>query len=210
MSTTVLSRAAEATLPFERSETKGNLLRAFAGETQAKERYEFAASRAEKEGSALLARVFRYTAQQELAHARIFYGRLQQETAGETIRIEGSYPVDGEGTLLDLLKDAYHHEFTEFQRVYPDFAKKAEEEGYFDIAERFRAIAQIEQSHGERFALLARLIEKEQLFREGSETAWICLNCGYCHFGTEAPAVCPVCDHNRGHYVRRSLAPYTR
>ena len=208
MVSTVLSEEKTTLIPFIKSETKLNLLRAFAGESQARNRYTFAAECAQNEGYTILANIFQCTADQEKEHAQIFYDELKKNNCEETLTIEASYPVDNEGSLAEALKNAYRHEFSEFQKIYPDFAKKAEEEGYPQIASLFRMIASIEQCHGERFALFCRLMEQDQLFRDKEEVIWVCLNCGYRFYGTDAPTVCPVCKHNQGYYTRKALEPY--
>ena len=208
MTSPVLSEEKTSFVPFAKSETKLNLLRAFAGESQARNRYTFAAERARKEGYAILSNIFQCTADQEKEHAQIFYDALRKNHCEEKLEIKASYPVGGEGSLIDELKNAYHHEFSEFQKIYPDFAKKADEESYPEIPSLFRMIASIEQCHGERFTLFCKLMEQDQLFRDNEEIVWVCLNCGYRFFGTDAPTVCPVCKHNQGYYTRKALEPY--
>lgn len=195
---------------FAASETKQNLLRAFAGESQARNRYTFAAQRAKTEGYALFERIFTYTADQEKAHAAIFFQHLQQGAPGENISINAAYPVDDGSSMLSLLQAAHHNEFEEFESAYPAFADTAEREGFPKIAAQFRMIAEIEQSHGERFHLFASYIEKDQLFKSPTETKWVCLNCGNIVYAKEAPLLCPVCSHNQGYFIREELAPFTK
>lgn len=208
--TTIKNPGAENSVPFAQSETKINLLRAFAGESQARNRYTFAAGQAKKEGYALLADVFNFTANQEKEHAEIFYNHLKQEAAGENITIDAAYPIDSDTNMVTLLKAAQHNEFEEFESAYPAFAQKAEEEGFSRIAAHFRMIAEIERSHGERFGMYAALMENDRMFIADEETQWVCLNCGHIHKGMEAPMVCPVCDHDRGYFIRKELEPFTK
>jgi len=195
------------TVTLAMSKTKENLMRAFAGESQARNRYMFAAAEAKKQQLHVLHTVFEYTANQEQAHAKVFYQFLQ-ELNGEVIDIDGSYPVNISTNVNDLLQMAKHNEFEEHDTVYPAFAQTAQEEGFLNIAAAFRMIAEIEKVHGERFAYLAQQMEKDQLFAAEQEVEWACLHCGYIHKGKEAPKKCPVCQHDQGYYIRRELAPY--
>lgn len=195
-------------VPFSQSETKENLMRAFAGESQARNRYTIAAEEARNQNMFVLEAVFTFTADQEKEHAKIFYGLLGKE-AGENIEIEGTYPVDISSNIEELLRFAHHNEYEEYHDVYKNFAEKAREEGYADIARVFETIAQIEKTHGERFSDFADWLKEEKLFVSEIETGWMCLNCGYRYTGKEAPAKCPVCAHDRGYFVRLEIAPYT-
>lgn len=208
--TTLFHANMESNVPFAESETKINLLRAFAGESQARNRYTFAAGQAKKEGYALIAEAFDYTANQEKEHAEIFFNHLKEGAAGENITIEAAYPVDRDTDVFTLLKEAQHNEFEEFESAYPAFAQTAEDEGFAKIAAHFRMIAEIEKTHGERFGMFAALLEKDRLFVADQETRWVCLNCGHVYQGIEAPMVCPVCDHDRGYFIREEFAPFTR
>ena len=182
-------------------------MRAFAGESQARNRYTFAAGIARKEGLFVIESVFSFTADQEKEHGEIFYNYLK-ELGGETIFIDGGYPVDQYEKSLDYLKAAHHNEYKEFEDVYQNFAKTAKEEGFSQIATSFSMIAEIERTHGDRFQLFADYLEKNQLFVSEVETGWMCLNCGHIHRGTMAPSHCPVCHHEQGYFVRMELAPY--
>jgi len=194
-------------MEFKGSQTMFNLMRAFAGESQARNRYTFAASAAKKEQLAVVEQVFLYTAGQEKEHAELFYNRLV--TAGApNIEITAGYPVDFPGDVLSLLRLAHRNKYEEFHPVYADFARAAEAEGFSDIAATFRNIAAIEQTHGDRFGLLADQLEAGTLFRSETENDWVCHNCGYVHRGTEAPGICPVCYHDRGYYARLDFAPW--
>ena len=185
---------------FNESETKINLMRAFAGESQARNRYTFAAAVAKKEGLPLIADLFSYTAGQEKEHAEIFYNYLMS-AAGENIRIDAAYPIDPSNPLSAILGAAHKNEYEEYQTVYPAFAGIAEEEGYSDIAFSFRAIAAIEKTHGDRFGIYEELLKSNQLFTRDTSAKWVCLNCGHIHDGTGAPTVCPVCHHPQGYFM---------
>lgn len=189
------------------SETAKNLMRAFAGESQARNRYTFAASMAKKEGLPVIRAVFQFTADQEKEHAEVFYNFLK-EMAGETIHIDGGYPVDVYDKTLDLLKAARHNEYEEHDIVYKNFGDIALEEGFDRIGQVFHMIAGVEKTHGDRFALFADLLESSKLFASEVETGWVCLNCGYIYKGKIAPKYCPVCEHEQGWFVRMDLAPY--
>ena len=193
---------------FMHSKTRENLMRSFAGESQARNRYTFAASAARKEQLEVVARVFEYTADQEKAHAKVFYDLLLP-SAGQNIAIDGNYPIDLSDKTLDLLKAARHNEYEEYEHDYAAFAEIAHREGFDLIGGQFELIAQIEKTHGDRFGLFADLLEQEKLFNSDGETLWVCLNCGEVIKASLAPQTCPVCRHNRGYYVRLDLAPYT-
>ena len=193
---------------FKTSETKLNLMRAFAGESQARNRYTFAAQQAKEQKRHVVEAVFTFTADQEKEHAQVFYNHLK-EMAGETIQIDGGYPVDISQSVLELLRFAQHNEYEEHDPVYQAFGDKAMEEGFPKIAASFHQIAKIEKVHGDRFGRLADLIEQNKLFISDVECAWMCLNCGHIFTGKEAPQKCPVCEHDRGFFIRLELAPYT-
>lgn len=192
------------------SKTIQNLMRAFAGESQARNRYDLAAGHARNEKLPVVEAVFRYTAGQEYEHAGIFFKHMR--AAGLTnIEICGGYPVDLQCDSLHLLRDASHNEFEEEKIIYPDFARVAQEEGFPEIALSFQKIAPIEASHGERFEMLAKWIEGGLLFSSnGRDTRWVCLNCGHIHEGSGAPNMCPVCQHEQGYFIREEFAPFAR
>lgn len=192
---------------FGESRTKENLMRAFAGESQARNRYTIAAEKARQEGMYTIADIFLYTAEQERAHAERFY-ELLHSVSGETIFIDGGYPVDLNENLAELLRAAEHNEREEFEEVYPAFAEIAKEEGLFEAASAFIQIAEIEHTHQKRFAEIAKMLEENQYFAEKETGRWICTNCGYIHEGKQAPKVCPVCRHEQGYFLPYSLAPY--
>ncbi|MGN0136813.1 rubrerythrin [Anaerotignum sp.] len=195
-------------MDFKNSETKENLMRAFAGESQARNRYTFAAAQAKQQNMHVVEAVFTFTANQEKEHAEIFYNHLK-ELAGETIHIDGGYPVDIYESVLQVLRAAQHNEYEEFDPVYKAFGDKAMEEGFPKVAASFHHIAGIEKIHGDRFGQLADLLEQNKLFISDVECKWMCLNCGFVYEGKEAPQKCPVCDHDRGFFIRLELAPYT-
>lgn len=191
---------------FKNSVTKDNLMRAFAGESQARNRYTFAASQAKKEGQQVISAVFAFTADQEKEHAEIFYKHLR-EMAGETIQIDGGYPVDISEDLVKLLEMAQHNEYEEHDDVYKSFGEKAKEEGFERIAASFLQIAEIEKTHGDRFGQFAKLVKEGKLFVSDIEEEWLCLNCGYVYRGKQAPTTCPVCQHEQGYFIRFTLMP---
>lgn len=192
---------------LSQSKTLQNLMRAFAGESQARNRYTFAAGQARAQKLAAVEQLFLYTAGQEKEHAEIFFNHMK--TAGvDNVVIEAGYPVDPCGDILPLLKAAHHNEFEEFEKEYPAFAKVAREEGFPQIAVSFEQIALIEQLHGQRFDRFARLLESGELFRASEPVGWICLNCGHHLSALEAPDICPVCAHERGYFVRMEDSPF--
>ena len=194
-------------VPFQNSETSKNLMRAFAGESQARNRYTFAAGLCKKQQLHVLEAVFQFTAGQEKEHAEIFYNHMKT-MAGKSIQVDGSYPVDITNDTVQLLRYAQHNEYEEFDSAYPAFAATAMQEGFPEIASSFQQIAKIEQTHGNRFGVLADLLENGKLFVSDIKISWMCLNCGHIHEGTEAPKVCPVCHHNQGFFIRLEMAPY--
>lgn len=192
---------------FRNSETKDNLMRAFAGESQARNRYTIAASIAKKENLYVIESVFRFTADQEREHAEIFFHHLK-ELSGETITVDGGYPVDLMDNSLGQLRAAQHNEYEEHDPIYKAFGDKAKEEGFPKAAASFHMIAEIEKTHGDRFGRFADYLEQNKLFISDVETGWMCLNCGYVYTGKEAPKKCPVCSHDQGYFIRLELAPY--
>ena len=169
---------------FKTSETAKNLMRAFAGESQARNRYTFAAGLAKEQKMPMVEAVFRYTADQEKEHAEIFYDYLK--------------PLDKET----------HNEYEEHDVVYKSFGDIAQKEGFSQIAATFRMIAEIEKTHGERFQYLADLLGAGNLYVSPQKETWICTNCGYIYEGEEPPQYCPVCRHDQGYFARKELAPW--
>ncbi len=194
---------------FKESMTKQNLLKAFAGESQARNRYTFAASCAKKNNLYVVEAVFKFTAEQERAHGKVFYDFLK-EFSGENIEITGSYPIDIYDDVSKLLRSGEHNEYEEHDVVYKNFGDVAKEEGFNQIAAAFHNIAKIEKEHGDRFGMLAQMLETNTLFVSDIETKWMCLNCGYVYSGTNVPQNCPVCSHDKGYFIRIELAPYSK
>ena len=193
---------------FKTSKTKDNLMKAFAGESQARNRYTFGASQARAQNLHVIDVIFQFTANQEKEHAEIFYDYLK-ELAGENITVDGTYPIDISESGIDLLRSAQHNEYEEYEPVYKQFGDVAKEEGFAEIASTFHKIAEIEKVHGDRFGKFADLLEQNKLFISDIECKWMCLNCGHIHEGTKAPEMCPVCRHNKGFFIRVELAPYS-
>lgn len=189
---------------FKTSNTKVNLMKAFAGESQARNRYTIAASKAKRTGFQVVEKLFLFTADQEKEHAKIFYKHLE-ELSGRTVDIEGSYPIDLYDNVLDLLKSAQHNEYEEHDPIYKSFGDEAKNEGFEKIASSFYMISEIEKVHGDRFGKFASLIENNKLFKSNAEVKWICLNCGHVHTGLAAPEVCPVCSHAKGFFIRTDV-----
>ena len=192
---------------FQNSQTKLNLLRAFAGESQARNRYTMGAQQAKKEKQQAIAQVFLYTAGQEKEHAEIFYNHLK-ELGGESIHVDGTYPVDITEDLAELLRMAQHNEYEEHENVYQKFGDKAKEEGFMNVANSFYMIAKIEKTHGDRFGRFAKWLEENKLHVSDVKTGWMCLNCGHIYEGESAPEKCPVCQHDKGYFIRLELSPF--
>lgn len=196
-------------MDWKNSETKDNLLRAFAGESQARNRYTFAAAAAKKANLEVIEMLFEYTAGQEKEHGEIFYNHLK-EAGCDNIVITAGYPVDCTDDVQKLLKLAADHENDEYGDIYPAFTEKAQEEGFAAAAAAFRQIAKIEKVHADRFKRFAQLMEQGKLFVSDVETEWMCLNCGHVQKGTKAPEQCPVCKHSQGYFIRVELSPYEK
>ena len=173
------------------SRTEQNLLKSFAGESQARNRYTFFASVAKKEGYEQISGVFQETADQEKEHAKRFFKFLE----GGTVEITASYPAGVIGTTAENLRAAAAGEHEEWSELYTEFAKVADEEGFSMIAEVFRRIASVEAEHERRYLKLLERLENEGVFEREEEIEWQCRNCGYVHKGKKAPVKCPACDH---------------
>ena len=191
-------------MDVKNSQTRENLMRAFAGESQARNRYTMAAAQAKQNKLHLLEQVFTFTADQEREHAEIFMKLLSSE-AGQQITVDGAYPVDTFQEMTRVLEAAAHNEREEHLAIYPAFAQVAREEGFESVAMKFQQIADIERSHSERFERYLRLMRQDRLFEDSGETVWMCLNCGHLHTGPAAPMLCPVCSHDRGYFVRQCV-----
>ncbi len=171
--------------------TEKNLLTAFAGESQARNRYTFFASQAKKDGYDQISAIFEETANQEKEHAKRFFNMLQ----GGEVEIVASFPAGVIGSTLENLKAASSGEGEEWQNVYPTFAEAARKEGFESIARLFEAVSVAEKQHGKRFSDLAANIEAGLVFKRDEEVVWRCRNCGYLYKGKEAPHACPACAH---------------
>jgi len=178
------------------SQTEKNLLAAFAGESQARNRYTYFASQATKEGYIQIAAIFEETANQEKEHAKREFKFLK----GGEVEITAAFPAGVIGTTVENLKAAAAGEHYETTQMYPDFAEVAEEEGFDEIAKVFRNIAVAEKYHEERYLALARNITDGVVFKREKPMRWVCRNCGYVHEGPEAPDVCPACAHPQNYY----------
>ena len=165
---------------FSESMTKENLMRAFAGESQARNRYTIAAERADKEGMYTIAEIFRYTADQERAHAERYYDLLKS-LAGESVHIDGTYPVDPQESLEAVLRAAEHNEHEEYADVYQAFGDTAREEGFLEAASAFYQIAEVEHIHEQRFGKLAQMLGNDTWYKGTEVRKWMCTNCGYIH-----------------------------
>jgi rubrerythrin len=180
--------------------TLENLTKAFIGESQARNRYTYYAKVAKKEGYEQIASIFLETAEQEKIHAKREFEHIQ-ELKGEQaeIIVEVGAPTTY-GTTIENLKAAIEGETYEYTKMYPEFAKTAEEEGLPKIAARFKAISKAETHHKERFEKLLAQIEAGTVFKKKETTTWICRECGYAHVGESAPEMCPSCDHPQAYY----------
>ncbi len=176
--------------------TEKNLLTAFAGESQARNRYTFFASAARKEGYVQIADIFEETANQEREHAK----RLFKYLEGGEVEIQASFPAGSIGKTLENLKASAAGEDYEWTEMYPKFAKIADEEGFKQIAITFRAIAVAEKQHSKRYKELANNIENNKVFKRDEEVVWRCRNCGYLHTGKKAPNKCPACEHPQAYF----------
>lgn len=176
--------------------TEKNLLAAFAGESQARNRYTFFASAAKKEGYEQIAAVFLETADNEKEHAKRFFKFLE----GGMAEFTASFPAGRIGTTAGNLRAAAEGENEEWTRLYPEAATVAEEEGFRDVAEAFRYIAKVEVEHEKRYLRLLENVKNGTVFRREQKTAWKCRNCGYHHEGLEAPDVCPTCLHPKSFF----------
>jgi rubrerythrin len=178
------------------TQTEKNLLTAFAGESQARNRYTYFASQAKKDGYVQISAIFEETANQEKEHAK----RLFKFLEGGEAQVTASFPAGVIGTTLENLYEAAAGENYEHTTMYPDFAKTAMEEGFKNIAGVFMAIAVAEKQHEKRYKDLAANIEADRVFKRGEKVTWRCRNCGYLHEGDEAPDECPACAHAKAHF----------
>ena len=181
------------------SETEKNLLKAFAGESQARNRYTFFSSIARDEGYEQISGIFIETADNEKEHAKIFFQHLKN-CGGELLEIDAKYPAGKIGTTKENLLASANGEKGEWNSIYPDFEKVARQEGFKKIADSFRKIAEVEEKHEKRYRKLLKNIVEEKVFKKDKVVRWKCRNCGYIHEGKEAPKVCPACKHPQAFY----------
>ncbi|MDP2181867.1 MAG: rubrerythrin family protein [Actinomycetota bacterium] len=176
--------------------TEANLLKAFAGESQARNRYTYFASVAKKEGYEQISALFIETAENEREHAKVFFRHLE----GGEVEITASYPAGIVGNTADNLLAAAEGEKMEWGTLYPEFASIADEEGFADVATSFREIAEVEAHHEGRYRKLLANVEGGRVFKRDQPVGWKCRNCGYVHEGPEAPDLCPACLHPQSYY----------
>ncbi|MGB7789447.1 rubrerythrin [Methanoregula sp.] len=178
------------------STTEKNLLAAFAGESQARNRYSFFASAAKKEGYEQISAIFLQTAEEEKEHAKIFFKQLK----GGDAEITATYPAGIIGSTKENLAAAAAGEMMEWGTLYPGFAATADNEGFKEIATLFRQVSRVEQNHESRYKKLLASVEKGKIFKTDMPVTWYCRNCGFVHEGKIAPATCPVCSHPRAYF----------
>ena len=178
------------------SETEKNLLKAFAGESQARNRYTYFSGAAKKEGLVQIAHIFEETANQEKEHAKRFFKFLE----GGNVEITETYPAGKIGSTLENLNAAAEGEEYEWTEMYPAFAKVARQEGFDEVADAFDAICIAEKQHGKRYRDLAANLEAGKVFKRNGKVVWRCRNCGYLHEAEEAPELCPACLHPKAHF----------
>jgi rubrerythrin len=176
--------------------TEKNLLKAFAGESQAKNRYEFFAKQAVKEGYEQIASIFLKTALEEQTHAKRFFKFLE----GGMVEITASYPAGKIGTTAENLKAAADGENEEYTKLYQEFAEIAKEEGFNEVASAFKLIAKVESEHEKRYRKLLQNIEENMVFVKKEKVKWVCRKCGYVHEGEKAPENCPACLHPKSYF----------
>ena len=178
------------------TQTERNLLAAFAGESQARNRYTFSASVARKEGYEQIANIFIETAGNEKEHAEVFFKYLE----GGDVEITAAYPAGTVGDTRTNLEAAADGEKFEWSKLYADMEKVAREEGFADIATSFKEVAEVEEFHEKRYRKLAQNVARGEVFKRSTPVKWHCTNCGYVHEGVEAPELCPACKHARSYY----------
>ncbi len=178
------------------TKTEKNILTAFAGESQARNRYTYFASQAKKDGFVQISAIFEETANQEKEHAKRLFKLLE----GGEVEIQAAFPAGVIGTTLENLKEAAGGENYEWTDMYPGFAKAAREEGFNEIADIFESIAVAEKQHEKRYLGLMNNIEKGTVFKKDNGQRWFCRNCGYVQEGLEAPDLCPSCNHPQAHF----------
>jgi rubrerythrin len=182
------------------TQTEKNLLKAFAGESQAKNRYTFFAKQAKKEGYEQVSALFMETAMNEEEHAKIFFKFLE----GGDVEITAAYPAGMIGETEENLKAAAMGENEEWTKLYPEFAEVAAKEGFKKVAAAFKLIAKIEADHEARFLKLLENLEEGKVFLKDEKITWICRKCGYVHFGLKPPENCPACAHPKGYFEEKA------
>ena len=178
------------------TQTEKNLLTAFSGESQARNRYSYFASQAKKDGFVQISHIFEETANQEKEHAKRLFKQLQ----GGEVEIEAAFPAGVIGTTAENLKEGAGGEHYEWTEMYPSFAKVARDEGFDEIATIFESIAVAEKQHEKRYLGLLGNVEAGTVFKKEKSVVWRCRNCGYLHEGPEAPETCPACAHPQAHF----------
>ena len=178
------------------SKTEQNLLKAFAGESQARMRNDYFAKQAKKEGLEQISAIFEETSLNEREHAKRFFKFLE----GGPVEITATYPAGIIGTTLENLKAAAEGENEEWTLLYPEFARVADEEGYKEVAVAFKMITKVEKAHEERYRTLYDYLESGKVFKRGDKVIWKCRNCGYLHEGASAPQTCPACLHPQSYF----------
>lgn len=191
------------------SQTKENLMRAFAGESQARNRYTFAAELAMQNNLYVIKKVFDLTASQEKEHAEVFYSYLKEFEGQEITIDDAAYPINTSENIEVQLQNALENETKESDDVYRNFGDIALKEGFKQIAGKFYMIADVEKIHAMRFQRFYDLLKEGKLFASDVKTGWMCLNCGYVIESTTAPQNCPICDSSQGYFIRLSLCPMT-
>lgn len=181
---------------LQRTQTEKNLLKSFAGESQARMRYDYFSKQAKKEGLEQISAIFAETALNEKEHAKRFFKFLE----GRPVEITAVYPAGKIGTTLENLKAAAEGENEEWTKLYPEFSKTAGEEGFAEIAVAFEMIATVEKAHEKRYKKLYNNLENGKVFLSEEETVWKCINCGYLHEGNSAPEQCPACLHPQSYF----------
>ena len=178
------------------TKTEENLLKSFAGESQARMRYDYFAKQAKKEGLEQIAAIFSETALNEKEHAKRFFKFLE----GGVVEITASYPAGTIATTMENLKAAAEGENEEWTELYPEFAEIAEEEGFMEVAVAYRKIAEVEKAHEERYLKLYKNLDEGKVFEKDGKIVWKCRNCGYLHEGEKAPELCPACLHPKAYF----------
>jgi len=180
--------------------TEKNLLKAFAGESQARNRYTFFAKQARKDGYEQIAALFEETASNEEEHGKLYFKCLE----GGPVEITATYPAGKIGTTAENLNAAAAGEYEEWTELYPGYSRIAAEEGFPKVATLFKLIARIEEGHDKRFRTLLKNLEENKVFERGEKVFWICRKCGHVHFGTKALNNCPVCNHPTSYFEVKS------